>query len=216
MGSCSSQPERGRQNGPLHSQKTKLRTSARVAIVGGGPAGIHMAAQLKKKGFTNVTILEKSNRISGKVNSVESNGVIHEMGACWLSTNYDYVRNLVQEYSVSGEEKSAGPTGSRDIMMNGQRHDISSWMYAEVEKTVLPPDLAAALPDKLQAYTVFKAFKQYIKLHRKLLGKYGFTMPPEPTPEIMRLINKPLLTFLKENHLTAAIPFLSIAQTAQV
>ena len=35
---------------------------ARVAIVGAGWAGIDLAFRLKKIGFTNVTILEKSNR----------------------------------------------------------------------------------------------------------------------------------------------------------
>ena len=38
----------------------------RIGIVGAGPAGIHMAYLLKKKGFNNVVVLEKSKPIGGK------------------------------------------------------------------------------------------------------------------------------------------------------
>ena len=35
----------------------------RVCIVGAGPAGVHMSLSLKKKGYTNVTIFEKTGRV---------------------------------------------------------------------------------------------------------------------------------------------------------
>lgn len=35
----------------------------RIAVVGGGPSGIHMAYLLKEKGFTNITVFEKSSRV---------------------------------------------------------------------------------------------------------------------------------------------------------
>ena len=35
----------------------------RIAVVGAGSAGVHMAYLLKRKGFTNITILEQSKRI---------------------------------------------------------------------------------------------------------------------------------------------------------
>ena len=46
--------------------------STRIGIVGGGVGGVHMAYLLKKKGFANVTILEKTNRVGGQVDSVTS------------------------------------------------------------------------------------------------------------------------------------------------
>ena len=39
------------------------KISDKIGIVGAGPAGIHMAYLLKRRGFKNVEILEKSNRL---------------------------------------------------------------------------------------------------------------------------------------------------------
>ena len=41
-------------------------TTARIGIIGAGPAGIHAAATLKSLGYNNITILERSHRIGGK------------------------------------------------------------------------------------------------------------------------------------------------------
>ena len=47
---------------------------SRIGIVGAGAGGVHMAYLLKQKGFTNVTILEKSNRVGGMVDHVDLRG----------------------------------------------------------------------------------------------------------------------------------------------
>lgn len=67
-----------------------------IVIVGAGPAGIHMGAQLHKQGFKKVTILEKSGRLGGKARTyVDEDGIPHELGTCckfWLllvATNYN-------------------------------------------------------------------------------------------------------------------------------
>jgi hypothetical protein len=62
----------------------------------------------------------------------------------------------------------------------------------------VPEAIARFLPDKLQAVTVFLALKRFVSLHRKLLGKYTFTMPPQPsTADGMTELRKPLLQFLR-------------------
>ena len=40
--------------------------SDRIGVVGAGPSGIHMAYLLKERGFQNVDIVERNNRIGGK------------------------------------------------------------------------------------------------------------------------------------------------------
>jgi len=39
-------------------QNLPFNQSSKIAIVGAGPAGVHMAVELKKKGFKNITIFE--------------------------------------------------------------------------------------------------------------------------------------------------------------
>jgi hypothetical protein len=65
--------------------------------------------------------LERSDRIAGKVKTINSNGVLHEMGACWLSTNYENVRELMHDVAYPGREKPAGKSGSRDVVSCSHR-----------------------------------------------------------------------------------------------
>ena len=76
----------------------------RHVIIGGSIAGVHMATILAKKGYKNITILEKSNRIGGKTFSIKDNNLIpghtitHELGACYLHEDYKTVFGLLNEF----------------------------------------------------------------------------------------------------------------------
>lgn len=74
-----------------------------IGIIGASPAGIHMAYLLKKKGFTNVEVLENSDRIGGKSNTIMHCSVPQEMGICYLSP--DYEKNIIELVNkfVSGD-----------------------------------------------------------------------------------------------------------------
>ena len=65
--------------------KVPLHKNSRIAIVGAGPAGIHMAVELKKKGIQNLSIFEKNDRIGGKTYSLVQKGVGHELGTTGFS-----------------------------------------------------------------------------------------------------------------------------------
>ena len=49
--------------------------NAKIGVVGAGPGGTHMAWQLKQAGFSDVTILEKSDRIGGKSEVYKYRGI---------------------------------------------------------------------------------------------------------------------------------------------
>ena len=74
----------------------------RVCIVGAGPAGVHMSLTLKQKGYSNVTIFEKSGRVGGKSFDVNlESGSYHPQGAFVFTS--DYFTNLValaEKYGV--------------------------------------------------------------------------------------------------------------------
>jgi len=98
-------------------------------VVGGGPSGVHIAAQLHKLNY-HPTILEKTSRVGGKsltlyrdvVNNEpctqetdEFTGiadtehcVAHEMGTCFLHNGYSAVRDLVDEYHMTPEVSPEG------------------------------------------------------------------------------------------------------------
>ena len=58
----------------------------RIAVIGAGPSGLHMASLLKLQGYQNVILLEKSGRIGGKVLTVKEDGHVYQMGALHISS----------------------------------------------------------------------------------------------------------------------------------
>ena len=74
--------------------------SQRIAIVGGGPAGISAAYALKKKGYTRVTIFEKEAALGGKVSTFVRNGKPNEMGAVYATQDYKHVLGIARELGI--------------------------------------------------------------------------------------------------------------------
>jgi len=54
------------------TEKVKLpvpfNKDSKIAIIGAGAGGAHMAYLLKKKGYENITIFEKEDYVGGKAN----------------------------------------------------------------------------------------------------------------------------------------------------
>ena len=73
----------------------------RVCVVGAGPSGVHMAMRLKKLGYQDVVIFEKSNRVGGKSYDVKYRGVYYPMGTIFAEPSYfDNMVPLAREYGV--------------------------------------------------------------------------------------------------------------------
>ncbi len=93
----------------------------RIAIVGGGMAGISAAHFLRKKGYTT-TIFERETRLGGKCCSVEIDGDIFELGAGVLPWGYAEVRKLLREFGLSTEPyRTRGAFGLYDIPKRQRR-----------------------------------------------------------------------------------------------
>lgn len=73
----------------------------KIAIVGAGPAGTHMAYLLHKNGYKNITVFEKDNRIGGKSYSIMHDNVMHEMGTCYLGAAYVRIRSLMEDLGIT-------------------------------------------------------------------------------------------------------------------
>ena len=192
----------------------------RIAIIGAGPAGIHMASLLKKRGFDNVLILEQSDRIGGKSLTQMLDGVPHEMGTCYLHPLYTRVRELMAEYGISPDTKPGGRNARRHIISEfivGPQEgplDLGEWLLAAIEQETLPEWLWWA-PDKLQGLSLLHAIHRYNKLHESILGSYEGSLPPQPSGEAMRQMNMTFMEFLRHHGLEAMIPLLRLSHSAQ-
>lgn len=58
-----------------------LALDARVCVIGAGPSGLTVASELRARGYTNVVVLEGSDRVGGKSHTMTFAGRNHDMGA---------------------------------------------------------------------------------------------------------------------------------------
>lgn len=83
--------------------------SDRIAIVGGGFSGLVIADELRQKGYQNITVFEKEDRVGGKLHTIWYKGKSHEMGAIFGLPSHQYLRSLMKRNQL----KSDGPKLSR-------------------------------------------------------------------------------------------------------
>ncbi|XP_051000622.1 spermine oxidase isoform X4 [Acomys russatus] len=62
----------------------RRRGQPRVVVIGAGLAGLAAARALLEQGFTDVTVLEASSHIGGRVQSVRLGHATFELGATWI------------------------------------------------------------------------------------------------------------------------------------
>ncbi|KYF94524.1 hypothetical protein BE17_23030 [Sorangium cellulosum] len=73
----------------------------RIAVIGAGPAGLTAAHTLKKLGYRHVTVFERGEAAGGKACTLEHGGHTYEMGAIWLSSDYEVVNELAAELGIA-------------------------------------------------------------------------------------------------------------------
>lgn len=83
-------------------QKNNSNNKSRIAIIGGGIAGLNCAYELKKYGF-NATIYEASDRSGGRIFSKKDfigNGLITECGGEFIDTRHRNMLKLVADFQL--------------------------------------------------------------------------------------------------------------------
>jgi len=83
----------------LSSPTVKTRHTARIVIIGSGPAGIAAGTRLLEQGFKDVRILEAENRIGGRINTIPFADNVVDLGAQWChgetgNVVYERVKDL--------------------------------------------------------------------------------------------------------------------------
>jgi predicted NAD/FAD-binding protein len=78
-----------------------MRRDVRVGIVGAGAAGLAVADALRKAGVSQVTVLEKSERVGGKCFTLRDAGRAYELGAGAITSAYQRVGALCAEHGLT-------------------------------------------------------------------------------------------------------------------
>ena len=94
-----------------------------IIIIGGGAAGTAAAHTLSQKGYT-VTILEKNDRLGGRIHSITTDDAIFEVGAGFVS---DFYTNTLKLIKSTGLEKYLQTRKSYSALVrNGTLHPLLS------------------------------------------------------------------------------------------
>ncbi|XP_014452588.1 spermine oxidase isoform X3 [Alligator mississippiensis] len=134
---------------PLSSGLRRTR-QPRIVVIGAGLAGLSATKTLLENGFTDVTILEATDRIGGRVQSVNLGHATFELGATWIHGSHgNPVYHLAEDNGLLEEttdgERSVGRISlyskngvAYHLTNNGQRipKDVVeefSDLYNEVE-----------------------------------------------------------------------------------
>ena len=150
----------------------------KIAIVGAGSAGVHMAYLLKKAGFKNVKIFEETSRIGGKCHTVSYRGANHDLGAVFLAPNYEKnVIELVKKYVPN----DLYPTPSYSSWINLRRNQPLTFVQYVVGFGL---QFLNTTNSTFVRIKFIEAILKYNALHEQLFGKYDGEIMPEPTPEV--------------------------------
>lgn len=85
------------------------KTDYKVAIIGGGLSGLVIAHDLQKKGYKNVTVFERDNRVGGKLHTIWYKGKSYELGATFGLPYQKHLKALMNSFNI----KIDGPKLSR-------------------------------------------------------------------------------------------------------
>lgn len=106
--------------------------NSRIAIIGGGPAGLSAAMYLEMKGYENYVIYEKTDHVGGKCHSPVCNGKRYEMGAIMGVPSYYAVHDIEKFAGVEHD----GPKLNRNYKYPDGRPDYR-WDTADAMKSPL-------------------------------------------------------------------------------
>jgi hypothetical protein len=79
---------------------------ARIGILGAGAAGLSAAHFLQERGYTNVTVFEKEQRVGGKCHTMWVDDRWYDLGAVGVTIGFHAVRALAREFDVDVPAKA--------------------------------------------------------------------------------------------------------------
>lgn len=135
-------------------------SNASIAVIGAGPAGLSTAWFLSKRGFHNVTVLEKLGQIGGLCKSLTVDGMSFDLGANYVTWAYQETLKIADEVGASTYAEK--PYTSIDIAP-----DWSTFKYRSLIEAVLYDPYTKS---KISLWTFLWAAIRYLYIRWRLSG----------------------------------------------
>jgi monoamine oxidase len=173
-----------------------MKKSIDVVIVGGGIAGLYAAQQCIDRGL-HVVLLEKENRLGGRIQTVYSKTYQYETGAGRFAANHNVLRGLLSRYGMTESpipttityegKRSPVPALLKRLMSGVRRYDyitLTQRSFRQVCNEVLGVNDTNTLInafgynaefDKANAYTAIEMFKRDYMKYEYYACREGFS-----------------------------------------
>jgi monoamine oxidase len=139
----------------------RAATQPRIAIVGGGIAGINAALTLQDAGYTS-TVYEAASAVGGRMHSnttTWANGQVSEWCGELIDSNHHTIQHLAQRFGLSlTDEIQAQPTGSSDTLWFFDAYYPVAQAdndFKPVHNTLMGQVQQAPFPTLYNSYTAF-------------------------------------------------------------
>ena len=195
-------PSKGTDFAPINGPKN---LQSKIGIVGGGVSGVHMAYSLKKMGYSDVTILEKSNRLSGKAYAQNYRGQRYTMSSMWMTNDYEAtLLPLLRDFGFFDNGTDPVPLEFTYWPKNNVSvKSIESSLklaFLTVGKVLQTKDKGVILGK------VMSDLNRYTDLHHQYFGNYKYGLMSRPDESTMQSLKGSFYDFLKSNQLVTLVP----------
>lgn len=187
------------------------KRSDRIAIIGAGPAGLHLAFLLDELGFKDITLLEKTPRSAGKSYTKYSyeRFIPIEFGTCYtIPFKYAELRRVAKEIGYGSFEEV--PVPERHVFMECSDRKPKSqkeWLRSEKEKkfpfSALPKGIGGFFAEVAVMLDLVRYNWHFDNLFKKDID------------EIIKDTNMSFAKYLHKYDFEDVIPLFSLANTVQ-
>ena len=171
-----------------------------------------MALSLKRRGFTNLTIYEKSNRVGGKSYDVNYRGVAQPMGTIFAESNYfDNLIPLAGEFGVGETVRIPSPSAwtTNSASDAGSQLLTGEYVLATVAK------LTNSSSPEVNLGFLLQTVVRYVRLHKEMFGDYPGDLMLQPSAEVMARVRGTFLDFLTRENMLALLPVFKFSHELQ-
>jgi hypothetical protein len=211
----------------LLDAKPELLSAAKdsaIVVIGAGVSGLLFAQRFIDSGFTNITLLENTNRFAGKTHSLQvpdqGGTTIAELGTCYLSPAYDDMVQALSDFTVDNARVPVAHGPERGIVVGSPPHE-TVMAFSDYGLMVACQYLGFGWPcsdaDQDLAYAALAAAAAiYVGLRYEIFGTVDGVMPiSQPVGDPYGVFTKTFAQFLDDNEMGVLKGYLMYAYQVQ-
>ena len=168
----------------------------KIAILGAGPAGLHMGYLLNKNGFKNITIFEQNSNVGGRSLTVNYCDIPYEMGTCYYHFNCFELIDLLKEHGLY-QTVAITPKFCKFITEDDSEIPNKDWVFTEIAKL----KWGKYLPKIVSIPIIMAAIKEYSNLSARIIRKSAYNIPQNAKYNYRNSLSDSMMSLMQEYNL---------------